>query len=171
MEEDEPVKAGRLRSDRVLAAPATLDQASVVQSCFERSADYFRRAEGRPVGRNDGFDLCADASSDPPHCLFVLLADTAPDAPRAIGVMDLRLDTPSPGEGTIALLLLVPEARRQGLGREIAISALDWLRGTGMHTVQLGVRRGAVGAAEFWSSLGFEEVGSDADVREFSLTL
>ncbi len=151
-------------SARVEALPADDVDPAEVQRCLEASNDYFRAAEGREVGPNDALDLCGEADADASRLVF-LLRDRGTRA--AVGVVDLALDHPTRGEATLALLLLVPSARRRGLGREVAAATVEALRSLGFRAVRLGVRRGAAGAAEFWASLGFDEIGDEDGVREF----
>ncbi len=86
---------------------------------------------------------------------------------RRVGLIDLVLDHPGRDEATVALLAIVPEARRQGLATRAAEILFARLKSRGCRTVRLGVRRGALGAAEFWASLGMVESGRDGPVRQF----
>ncbi len=68
--------------------------------------------------------------------------------------------------GQIEHLVVRPEARRQGLGRDLALRALDWLREAGVSRVELEVATDNPAGRGFWAALGFEAV---AEVLERTL--
>lgn len=153
---------------RLSASLVTARDLLALQACLQQCDDYFRQVEGRGVTAESAADLWADVAADPRRRLY-LVRDRADGA--ACGVLDLTLDCPQPAEVTIALFALVPEARGQGLGTELCRDLFGLFECRGVEAVRLGVRLGAAGAAEFWTSLGLVECGGGAQVREFRLAL
>ena len=60
--------------------------------------------------------------------------------------------------GEIEEIYVVPERRRQGIGRAMANAILDWIDGSGGTVMKVRVGRGLgePAAVAFWESLGFE---------------
>lgn len=68
----------------------------------------------------------------------------------AIGCLICEPDTPSPGTLWIAVLIIHPEHRLQGYGREIVEGLFTFAK-----RIQLNVDAADRGAVRFWKSLGF----------------
>jgi ribosomal protein S18 acetylase RimI-like enzyme len=62
-----------------------------------------------------------------------------------------------PDQGHVAELAVAPGARGQGIGKALAIQALDALRGLGCRATHLTVDRDNAQAARLYDSLGFHE--------------
>lgn len=58
--------------------------------------------------------------------------------------------------GYVSDLYLAPEARGQGLGREMVGTVVEWFRSQGVSSVQLQVYRANGVGHEFWKAMGFE---------------
>jgi ribosomal protein S18 acetylase RimI-like enzyme len=75
-------------------------------------------------------------------------------APRVLGLIDLRLHHPGPGEATVAVVVVDAAARFRGVGRSLVDHGLAVARDEGVEMVYAFVRTTA--AADFWSAVGFE---------------
>lgn len=100
---------------------------------------------------------------DPDAAFFV--GDVAPDdvGTGSDGLCIVRMDRAPPiGEETeraeITDLGVRPDARRQGLGRELAEAALAWVRERGVARVEVRVVHGNAEAQAFWRALGFGDL-------------
>ena len=84
---------------------------------------------------------------------------------RAVGLLDLRLHHPWSGAVFIELLLLAPEARGHGYGREACEACHDWASEVrGYRESHAGVLAEDGEARAFWRALGYRETGeSHAD--------
>lgn len=148
-------------------ARADARDADELQACLEACSAYFREAEGRDVRRSEAADLLGEVAANPSRRVFVVRGD----GEESLGVLDVALAHPSKREATVAFLALRPSARRRGLGKEIVARLFASLRRRGFRRVRLGVRRGARGAADFWTALGFEETRPEGGVRQFAREL
>jgi ribosomal protein S18 acetylase RimI-like enzyme len=59
--------------------------------------------------------------------------------------------------GWLYYLAVAPDARGQGLGRELVVAAEAWLAGQGAPKVQLMVRRENADVQAFYAALGYED--------------
>lgn len=59
--------------------------------------------------------------------------------------------------GWLYYLAVAPQARGQGLGRELVVAAEAWLAGQGAPKVQLMVRRENADVQAFYAALGYED--------------
>jgi GNAT superfamily N-acetyltransferase len=130
------------------AAADELDQLSL------RCADFTRLIEGREPAPHDGRQVLTDAPPDlPPGDKFVLGARSPAGL---IGVVDLLRGYPAAPTWWIGLLLLEPDVRGAGLGREIVEALADWAAGEGAASLQLGVQSQNEAGLRFWRRQGFE---------------
>jgi RimJ/RimL family protein N-acetyltransferase len=145
-----------LEADRLRLVEAGAADAPEVQACLEAAPDYFGRTEGGPPSPGAAADLLADAEADPARRVFLLY----PRAGRtAVGVLDLHLDYPGPGEAHIGLLLLREAWQGMGYGREAATALERTLGRAGFRSLRLSVTDENLGARLFWERIGFAEVG------------
>jgi ribosomal protein S18 acetylase RimI-like enzyme len=84
------------------------------------------------------------------------------DGDAAVGLV---VANPSVEAGTTELLgmWVAPEARRDGVGRELVEAALAWAAESGYAHAVLDVARGNEGAPEFYEALGFEFTGEESE--------
>lgn len=149
------------------AVPASLGDEPRIAACVAAASDYFLRSEGRVAPDEWASDHIGEALADELRRLHLLLDDD--DAP--VGLLELALDTPVPGEATVVLLVLARARRGRGLGRRVAEALFHELRRAGFERVCLGVAKRERGAAEFWETLGMIEAGSEPGVRLFEREL
>jgi GNAT superfamily N-acetyltransferase len=146
------LSGGRRLSPLDAAAASELDALSL------RCADFMRLVEGREPGPHDGREILTDAPPNFP------LADKLVLSVRSggglIGVADVLRGYPEAAVWWIVLLLLAPEARGGGLGREVVEALSDWAAGDGAAALQLGVQSQNERALRFWRREGFEHIRS-----------
>ncbi len=69
--------------------------------------------------------------------------------------------------GWLYYLAVAPEARGQGLGRELVVTAEAWLAGQGAPKVQLMVRHENADVQAFYAALGYEDANCVVLGRRF----
>ncbi len=74
---------------------------------------------------------------------------------RMFCVIDAISDYPEAGTWVLGLLLVAPEHRGKGLGREIVGKFAAW---TGARRLRLGVQTTNVSGRAFWDRLGFRTI-------------
>jgi RimJ/RimL family protein N-acetyltransferase len=82
-----------------------------------------------------------------------LFADAAP-----IGVADVLENNPEDDVAWIGLIMVHPDARRQGVGRQIAEGIFDELRALGRERVRAGTFERNVSGIAFASAVGFHQI-------------
>lgn len=141
---------------RLRSVQADRNHVSALQACLDGAPDYYRRTEGRPAGPSAAADLLADAEADPDRRVYLI-------EPRAggpaVGVLDLHLDYPEPGTAHIGLLLFRESSQGMGYGKEIAAAVETALARAGYRALRLSVTDENQDARDFWSRVGFAEVG------------
>jgi len=157
-------RALELALHTVAARPLSTDDAERLQALLVRCRAYFRQADGRVPGKHAALERLSDALGDEHARLFGF---TAPGDPGLCGILELRLHEPQPREVTIVLLLLAPEVRRQGLGREIVEGVAQMLAAAGYRSMHLGVQGHEAAARAFWSGLGFLPEGRERGVTRY----
>ena len=146
-----PELAGGVRLARLDAAAAPeLDALAL------RCADFLRLVEGREPGPHEGRQVLTETPPSFPFADKCVLGVRAPDG--LIGVADLLRGYPARAIWWIGLLLLAPDARGRGLGRQIVEALADWAFGEGAASLQLGVQIQNVAALRFWRREGFEHI-------------
>jgi ribosomal protein S18 acetylase RimI-like enzyme len=92
---------------------------------------------------------------------IVLLAE---EPPTGLAVLRLRPALWTPGlECYLAELYVVPERRRQGLGRAIMLGALETAKGRGADSIDLGTDEADHAAHALYKSLGFTNAGPNGE--------
>ncbi len=129
---------------------------SLVQTLFERCADYFEVVEGGPPGPHAAEEVFTDVA--PGKTLDDKLLLGLWDGPQLIGVLDVMRDYPDANTWFIGLLLLDPAYRGHGAGALIIEALVAWAAQQGVQALGLGVVAQNTGALRFWSRMGFEVV-------------
>ena len=130
-------------------APSVLD-------LYLRCTDYFLLQDGEAAVASDAHELFIDVPpSKRPEEQYVL-------GYRREGRLDavaaLVPDYPQSRDWYLGLLLLDPQVRGQGLGREMYIGIERWSGGRGAKRMLLAVLAENSAAHRFWRSLGFKFV-------------
>ncbi|MBI5548461.1 MAG: GNAT family N-acetyltransferase [Deltaproteobacteria bacterium] len=148
----------------VLADEASFEQ---VTTGVRGALDYFQRTERDGSAAHIAAERLGEALADPSRQLYVL----EDPAKGPVGMLDLALNAPTPGEATLALLVLDQRRRGQGIGREIVETLFAALAAAGFERVRLGVAPGETQAAHFWSAVGMWPCGEDRGVKLFERPL
>jgi ribosomal protein S18 acetylase RimI-like enzyme len=90
----------------------------------------------------------------------ILVYDDAGDLP---GMCIVRIDRSPPimyevERAEITDLGVREDARRRGIGRALALEALDWVRESGVERVEVQVAVANIDGQAFWRSLGFGDL-------------
>ncbi|MEQ8221930.1 MAG: GNAT family N-acetyltransferase [Candidatus Eremiobacterota bacterium] len=128
-----------------------------IQSLCENCSDYFELVTGLPPGPSEGQNLffSLPPGRDLSDKIFAGIFDRNE---KLFGLMDVIRDYPQAGVWHVGLMLLHPEKRGKGLGRDIYKSFEKWARNSGANTIRLGVAEQNEGAVKFWTRAGFDVV-------------
>jgi len=125
-----------------------------LQPLFDRCADYAMIVDGEPFSATAADDIFRSGPPGRPlddKFIFGLV-----DARGEIaGLLEGMRDYPEPGAWWIGLLLLDPDVRGQGVGRELVESFAGYARSQGAGSLMLGVVEENRGAYRFWEQAGF----------------
>ena len=120
-----------------------------------RAADRERLREIQAHLREPNPSLLSYAVDGPP----VVLASTTPDDDPVGYLVAFHDET----VGYVAEIAVLPENRRQGRARRLLAAAFERLRDAGCSRVRLTVHPANDAARRLYESVGFEEVGREAD--------
>jgi len=133
------------------------DSVAALAFLCERCDAFFQMLENRPGNYEAATgilnDLAPGKGLDSKH-LFLVELDGRP-----VGVIDMTKDFPGKGQWYIALLLIDPDYRAQGLGRKIFKSAQGAIHDAGGIELQLCVQQQNPRAKRFWETQGFHSIG------------
>jgi len=93
------------------------------------------------------------------------------DEDRWLGMALVRPDDESPGDAVINAMWIAPEARRQGMGRALLETCVDWAREHRFRAVNLAVRIVNVPARAAYAAAGFEFVRAEHDEHHLKRSL
>ena len=133
------------------------DDSRRLQSLCERSADYLGLIPSpRPVPfeANYLFTRLPEGRNADDKLLMGIFELTV----GLVGVIEVIRDYPTTWEWYLALLMLDPDYRGQGLGRRTYLAFEKWAERAGAHHIQLDVAEQNERACRFWQSLGFEAI-------------
>jgi ribosomal protein S18 acetylase RimI-like enzyme len=135
----------------------TPDDAAILQRLFERCADYAEIVEGTGVSPTAAQELFRAL---PPGRSFSdkwVIGITNRKGEIA-GVLEGARNYPEENTWWIGLLVLAPDIRNQGVGRNILEEFVNSVRDNGGRAVMLGVVEDNRRAFQFWSRNGFDLV-------------
>lgn len=112
-----------------------------------------------PANAFDANRFETDLRDLPDRSGWVNLAVTDRADGRVLGDLGVRLEGST---GWLGLSLL-PVARANGLGRELALGAMDWLRAAGARRFVVEIDEGNAASRGLFLSLGFAPVGEETD--------
>jgi len=134
------------------------DHGPALETLFERCADYFELEFGLPPGpaeAQSAFIGLPEGKTYEDKLLIGIFEGHG----NLIGVLDVIRDHPQTGEWNLALMLLDPSWRGQGMGREIYAAFERWATRLGARYISLAVTEQNQRARRFWLLQGFELVG------------
>lgn len=133
------------------------EDAESLQQLLDRCSDYALLVEGEVASPTAGQDLFREV---PPgkqvDDKFVL--GIVDGAGRLIGLLEGVRGYPEAAVWWIGLLLLAPEARGHGIGRQLLADFSQYARTQGAAAIMLGVVEENVRAYRFWQQVGFRLV-------------
>jgi RimJ/RimL family protein N-acetyltransferase len=141
---------------RLRAVPAGPADAGAVQACLDGAPGYFIRTEGARAAADHADRLLSDAEADPGRRVYLLVP---PRGGAALGVLDLHLDHPGPGEAHVGLLLFRESCQGIGYGGETVAALAHALAEAGFRAVHASVGDENPEARAFWEHAGFGEAG------------
>ena len=127
-----------------------------------RCADFTRLIEGREPGPHDGREILTETPPGFPIADKFVLGVRSADG--LIGVADVLRGYPAPQVWWIGLLMLAPDARGAGLGREIVETVAAWAASKGAFALQLGVQSQNEAGLRFWRRQGFAHTHTRAQL-------
>jgi ribosomal protein S18 acetylase RimI-like enzyme len=135
----------------------TADDVSSLQRLLETCADYTEIVEGTAVSPAAAEELL---QSLPPGKSISdkFVAGIFNRADEMGGVLDAVANYPEENIWWIGLLLLAPDVRQRGVGRNIVEALVAFVRNRGGRAVMLGVVEDNRRAFRFWSRNGFDLV-------------
>lgn len=74
----------------------------------------------------------------------------------AVAVVGKHWADKSRTQGQIGEFFIYPQYRREGLGRRLAESLIEWLKAKGVSEIQSGVVAGNLRGLRFWEAMGFQ---------------
>lgn len=132
------------------------DEGDALQAVFEKCTDYFQLVTGLPPGpaeANSTFMVVPEGKGYEDKLLLGIYK-----ARELIGCLDVIKDYPQAGTWSLGLMMLIPEYRNRGLGRQVYQGFEGWAAGEGATAIRLGVVEQNAGAYRFWQRLGFATV-------------
>jgi GNAT superfamily N-acetyltransferase len=146
------------RPSGIRTVTLTSDDGPEVQILAQACADYFLETFGRPSGPEDAHSLFTALPEgrgyDDKRVLGIRDA-----AGRLLAVADVVRGFPDSRTWIIGLLLVVPDARRKGLGGEFVEYLAVQARRAGARRLRLGVFVDRQAAMRFWERHGFAPAG------------
>ncbi len=133
------------------------EDAGALQELFDRCRDYCLLVDGEAASPTAGEEVFREV---PPgkdagdKFIFGILDE----AGGLAGVLEGVRDYPEARTWWVGLLLLAPETRGHGVGREVVEGFSQYVRAQGGTAVMLGVVEENVGAYRFWQRVGFRLV-------------
>lgn len=131
------------------------DTVLVEQICAE-CEDYFKIEQGRTANSDDARAILTDLPEGKTRFdKFVMAILDEEESP--IGLIDVVTDFPKKGEWIIGLLMLVPKARKAGMGRVLHQVIQDWAMDGGASSLRIGILEENEAAKGFWEHLGYQK--------------
>jgi RimJ/RimL family protein N-acetyltransferase len=127
---------------------------ALLQHVFVRAADYFQRVVGAAGPAPDAAEqeIAACARTEGRDVALLSLRESG----EPVGVIGWWRGNPEPDTALLGMLLLVPEQRGAGLGREAVTGLEGWLVGQGVRRLRTAVGAAALAEHRLLRSLGFQ---------------
>jgi len=133
------------------------DDSQALQALYEKCLDYMLLVDGHPAGPNAGekeFYNVPPGKSPDDKFMFGIINHEG----ELVGLLDVLQGYPEATTWWIGLLLMVPEARSQGIGLKTVEGLAEFARSNGGRAIMLGVVEENGRAYKFWTKVGFEFV-------------
>ena len=135
-----------------------------LQGLLEKCTDYSELVTGLPPDSSSAQTLLVDhpeeKSLDDKYVIGVFNIEG-----ELVGVLDVVRNYPVQHEWWLGLLLLDPQYRSKGLGRQVYYQFEQWVSRQGVQSIWLGVVEQNERACQFWRSMGFEPIERRQPIR------
>ena len=145
--------AGYFESARLAFQPLGPGNEALLHHVFTAAGDYFLpltgRAEPDPSAARHEIEACST------HASRAIALLTSLESGEPAGSVGWWLGNPEPDVALIGLLMLVPERRGQGLGREVIEALAERFAADGIRRLRTAVPTTHYAAHDFLRSVGF----------------
>ncbi len=151
------VRKIKIGSMEYLIKQLVSEDESDLQKLSERCNDYYQIVEGIEPTKNAAHEILYEL---PPNKemkdKFVL--GVYDSHANLIAVIDIIKGYKTEKEWMIGLMMIDPNERGKGLGRELHHFLIDWVSDYQAETFRIGVVEDNRNAFNFWSKLGYKEI-------------
>lgn len=162
MSESHDTHPAFFESERLLALTLSPATAPLLQRVFEAAGDHFLAITGRAAPEPDAAERELEACARTPGRETALLLRRESGEP--VGALGWWAGNPAPDLALLGMLLLVPDARGQGLAREALAGLEAGLAGQGVRALRTGVGAGDERAHAILGALGFHPLDARTHV-------
>ena len=138
------------------AVRMTEDDEPSVQLLLEECSDFNLLVTGLPVARTDAKELFTDLPPGKDMVDKTIIGFYK--GQNLVGIMDNIRGYPEPGTWFIGLMLLVPDERGKGMGRNLISGYEQWAGLQGAQAIRLGVVAENCDGYRFWERSGYQMV-------------
>jgi GNAT superfamily N-acetyltransferase len=139
---------------RLSVVPVAPGGEGPLRAVFEATPDFFEAVYGIPAAPPGAAEKeTAASAAQQGREVAVLLRGG-----EAVGAMAWWTGNPEPDRALLGMLMVVPSARGDGVGREALDGLLVWLAGQGMAAVRTAVQRRRRPVLDRLARLGFAEL-------------
>lgn len=128
-----------------------------LQDLFEKCSDYVFLVDGHkvlPDAAENTFQETPPGYSTENKFVYGIFNQNK----ALVGLLEGMRHYPEQGTWWIGLLLIIPEARGEGLGRRVVNSFAEFVRNQRGEILMLGVVEDNLTAFQFWQEVGFDMV-------------
>jgi len=130
------------------------EDAPLLQALYDQCADYSLLVEGEPVSPTTAQEEFRSVPEGKSLENKLVCGIFSPDG-EIVGVLDALQDYPKKAAWWVGLLLLAPEVRGKGIGRDVIRSFCEFVRLQDGRAIMLGVVEENKPALQFWQEMEF----------------
>jgi len=133
------------------------EDVKTLQTLYEKCLDYMLLVDGHPASKNaaeEEFQNMPPGKSADDRFMFGIVDSLK----ELVGVLDVIRWYPDEETWWIGLLLLAPDIRSQGIGKQVLEGLIKYVKASGGKAIMLGVVEENERAYQFWSKMGFESI-------------
>ena len=134
--------------------PLSIEDADVLQVLYDRCTDFFRFSDGfapSPTAAREEFETPPEGKTPQDLYLFGLFEPNH----RLVGVIESVRHYPDARTWWVGLMLLAPEYRGRGLGKDFYRGFESWVLARGVSQISLAVFATNALGLGFWQNMGF----------------
>ena len=138
-----------------------LGQADVLQlqMLLEKCSEYLVYQDGKPVEQTAALELLNDRPEEVDISNKVVFGIYNNKDNQIIGVIDLITGYINSGTISLGLMLVEPQKRSKGIGRDAYKKLAKWAFDKQFSKIRLGVLSGNGKGLKFWENMGFNKTG------------